>query len=70
MNHKFRKRIKRLERIVDPELYFDSLIIFDPNDPIPPRPPNIPKDTVLIYLPDNGRDPDSYRKENGRLIPK
>jgi hypothetical protein len=64
MKHRFRKRIERLEQIVGPEPYFDSLIIFDPNDPIPPRPSNIPKDTVLIYIPDNGRNPNLYRKEN------
>lgn len=40
MKHKFRKRIERLEQIVNPKLYFNSLIIFDPKKPIPPRPPN------------------------------
>ena len=56
MKHKFRKRIERLEQIVNPKLYFNSLIIFDPKKPIPPRPPNVPEGQVLIYIPHNGRD--------------
>ena len=56
MKHKFRKRIERLEQIVNPKLYFNSLIIFDPKKPIPPRPPNVPEGQVLIYMPHDGRD--------------
>jgi hypothetical protein len=56
MKRKFENRIKKLEQIVDPEPYFNLPIIFDPNKPMPTRPPNVPEGQVLIYLPHNGRD--------------
>ena len=56
MKRKFLKRIERLEQKVDTESYFHLPIIFDPNKPMPPRPPNVSEGQVLIYLPHNGRD--------------
>jgi hypothetical protein len=56
MNRRFRKRIERLEQIVDTESYFNLPIIYDPNKPMPPRPPNVQEGQVLIYMPHNGRD--------------
>ena len=51
MKYRNRKRIERLEQIVDPEPYLNPVLIFNPNKPMPPIPPYI-----RFIIPDNGRD--------------
>ena len=61
----FNKRVKKLERVLNPIPSKTAVIIYDPKKPRPERPPD---KKVVFYIPDNGRDKfpkvsDSVRKE-------
>ena len=61
----FNRRVKKLERVLNPIPCKTAVIIYDPKKPCPERPPD---KEVVFYIPDNGRDKfpkvsDSVRKE-------
>ncbi len=49
----FNKRVKKLERVLNPIPCKTAVIIYDPNKPRPECPPD---KEVVFYIPDNGRD--------------
>jgi hypothetical protein len=49
-----KRRLENLEKI-RPAMQADPVIIFDPKAPRPEHP--TPKNMVMIFLPDNGRNP-------------
>ncbi len=64
----FNRRVKQLERALNPIPSKTAVLIFDPKKPRPERPPD---KEVVFYIPDNGRDkmPRLSEEEHKKLGP-